>query len=98
MNTLLRKQMGIGLLLMSLGASACGLKDAWQDVKRSQSALKSELGIDAKVGVDITNGHTSIAVRLPAAPAGDAAEAKRAIAAVVTRACHSKVERVDISF
>jgi hypothetical protein len=98
MNTSLRKQMGIGLLVLSFGVSACGLQDAWQDTKRAKSALKAELGIDANIGVNVTNGHTSVAVRLAAAPAGDAAEAKRAIADVVTRACHLKVERVDISF
>jgi hypothetical protein len=98
MNTLLRKQMGIGLLILSFGLGACGLQDAWQDTKRTESALKSELGINARVGVNITNGHTTVAVRLPAAPAGDAAEAKRSITDVVTRACHLKVERVDISF
>lgn len=98
MNTLLRKQVGIGMLLLSFGVGACGLKDAWQDVKRTQSALKAELGIDARVAIDITNGVTSVAVRLPNAPAGDAAEAKRAIADVVTHACHLKVDRVDISF
>jgi hypothetical protein len=37
-------------------------------------------------------------VRLPAAPAGDASDAKRAITEVVTRACHLKVERVEISY
>jgi hypothetical protein len=98
MNTLLRKQIGIGLLLLPFGVTGCGLKDALQDSKRTERALKSELGLDAKVGVNITNGHTSVAVRLPTAPAGDAAEAKRAISDVVTRACHLKVERVDVSF
>lgn len=90
--------MAVGVVLLSLGLGACGLKDAWQDHQRAENALKSELGLSANVAVNITNGHTSVAVRLPAAPAGDAADTKRAITEVVTRACHLKVERVEISY
>jgi len=93
-----RKPTAIGVVLLSLGLGACGLRQAWQDHQRAESALKSELGLDANVSVNITNGHASVAVRLPGAPVGDAADAKRAITDVVTRACSLKIERVDVSY
>lgn len=98
MDAPIRKPVAVGVVLLSLGLGACGLKDAWQDHQRAERALKSELGINANVSVSIINGHTSVAVRLPGAPAGDASDAKRAIADVVTRACHLKVEHVEISY
>jgi hypothetical protein len=98
MNARTSKPVTVGIVLLSLGLNACGLKDAWHDHQLAEAALKSELGLAANVDVNITNGHTSVAVHLPGAPLGDAEEAKRRITDVVTRACHSKVERVVVTY
>ncbi|HVY32466.1 MAG TPA: hypothetical protein VHB79_38275 [Polyangiaceae bacterium] len=98
MKSATRKPVSIGVALLSLGLGACGLKDAWDDHQRAETALKAELGLTANVAVNIINGHTSVSVHLPAAPTGDASNAKRAITEVVTRACHLKVEHVEISY
>jgi hypothetical protein len=98
MNAKLRARTSLALLPFSLAFSAPGLRDALQDKRRAESALKSELGIDAFVTVYIDNGHTSVAVRLPSPPSGNAADVKRAVTAVVIDACHLNVEHVDISY
>jgi len=87
------------MVAFSIGLAACGsLKEGLEDSKRTTSALKSELGLDAQVSFRTMNGHTSVGVRLAAPPAGDAAAAKAQITDVVNRNFRAKVERVDISF
>jgi hypothetical protein len=87
------------LLLCAVGLSACGgLKQSFEDSKRATTALKSELGIDARISFRTTNGHTTVAVQLSAPPSGDAAVTKRNITDVVNKNFRAKVERVDIMF
>jgi hypothetical protein len=86
-------------VILSLGLVACGtLKEGLEDSKRTESALKSELGLDARVGFNTTNGHTTVNIRLAAPPTGDAAAAKAQISDVVNRSFRGKVEHVFVSF
>jgi hypothetical protein len=90
---------GAWLLVCALGLGGCGgIKQSFEDSKRTADALKSELGIDARVSFRTVNGHTSVGVQLAAPPSGDAAVAKRNITDVVNRTFRAKVERVDVSF
>ncbi len=91
--------LGAWVLAGTIFLSGCGtLKEGLEDSKRTTSALKSELGLDARVSFRTVNGHTSVAVQLASPPSGDAAAAKRTIADVVNRNFRAKVERVDVSF
>jgi hypothetical protein len=92
-------QLRTWVVVLSVGLVACGaLKEGIEDSKRTSSALKSELGLDAQVSFRTMNGHTTVGVRLATPPAGDAAAAKAQIADVVNRSFRTKVERVDVSF
>jgi hypothetical protein len=87
------------MVVFSIGLVACGsLKEGLEDTKRTSSALKSELGLDAQVGFRTTNGHTTVSVQLAAPPVGDAATAKAQITDVVNRSFRTKVERVAVVF
>jgi hypothetical protein len=87
------------MVIFSIGLVACGaLKEGLEDSKRTSSALKSELGLDAQVGFRTVNGHTTVSVRLATPPAGDAATAKTQITDVVDRSFRTKIERIDVSF
>jgi len=95
----IRSGLGAWLLAGTLFLGGCGsLKEGLEDSKRTTAALKSELGVDARVSFRTVNGHTSVAVQLAAPPSGDAATAKRNIEDVVNRNFRAKVERVDVSF
>jgi len=86
------------LLWLALAVSACGLKESLEDVKRTDAAIKTELGLDAHTSWESTNGHGHVQVRLAAAPPGDATLAKRDIAAIVTRTFRSRVEQVEVAY
>jgi len=99
--TLMRIRSGLDawLLAGAIFLGGCGsLKEGLEDSKRTTAALKSELGVDARVSFRTMNGHTSVAVHLVSPPSGDAATAKRNIEDVVNRNFRAKVERVDVSF
>jgi hypothetical protein len=92
-------QLWAWMVIFSIGLVSCGaLKEGLEDSKRTSSALKSELGVDAQVGFRTVNGHTTVSVHLATPPAGDAAAAKAQISDVVNRSFRTKVERVDVSF
>jgi hypothetical protein len=87
------------MVAFSIGLVACGsLKEGLEDTKRTSSALKTELGLDAQVGFRTVNGHTTVSVQLATPPVGDAATAKAQITDVVNRSFRTKVERVDVVF
>ena len=91
--------LGAWLLAGTIFLSGCGsLKEGLEDSKRTTAALKSELGVDARLSFRTVNGHTSVAVQLASPPSGDAAALKRNITDVVNRNFRAKVERVDVSF
>ena len=95
----LRQGLGTGVLAGFIFLNGCGeLKEGLEDTKRTTVALKSELGLDARVSFRSVNGHTSVGVQLASPPSGDAATAKRNIVDVVNRHFHTKVERVDVVF
>jgi hypothetical protein len=95
----MRDGLGAWFLAGTIFLAGCGsLKEGMEDSKRTTAALKSELGVDARVSVRTVNGHTSVVVQLASPPAGDAAEAKRKIVDVVNRNFRAKVERLDVSF
>lgn len=71
--------------------------EAWR-IQSDNSALKTELGVDARVYFRTVNGHTSVAVQLASPPSAEAAAAKRNISDVVNRNFRAKAERVDVSF
>jgi hypothetical protein len=78
---------------------ACGgLKDAVDDSKQTTTALKSELGVDARVSFRTFNGRTTVAVQLAEPPSGDAAALKRNIIGIVNKKFHAKVDQVEVSF
>jgi hypothetical protein len=93
-----RKPVSLSVAIASLGLESSGLLEGWEDHVRAERALKSELGIIAHVGVITVDGSTSVSVDVHSAPAGAAPVAKRQIADVVRRACHLKVEHVDVSY
>lgn len=86
------------LLVFAIGLGACGLKQGFEDTKRTTAALKSELGLDAGVSFHTRNGHTTVQVHLASPPPGDVATLKANVTAVVNRTFHAKVERVELSF
>lgn len=92
-----RKPVSLGVALASLGLETTGLLEGWEDHVRAERALNSELGIVAHVGVITVDGHTSANVDVHSAPATDTIP-QRQIADVVRRACHLKVERIDVSY
>jgi hypothetical protein len=94
----LRSDFRAVVLALSLGITACGFKESFEDTNRTVSALKTELGIHANVSFRTTNGRTVVSVHLAKPPAGDAAAAKTKITDVVNRNFRTKVERVDVSF
>ena len=99
--SLMRTRDGLGtwLLVGTILMSGCGsLKEGMEDSQRTTAALKTELGVDARVSFRTVNGHTGVAVQLASPPSGDAAVAKRNISDVVNRNFRAKVERVDLSF
>jgi hypothetical protein len=95
----IRDALGAWLLAGTISLGGCGgLKEGLEDSKRTTAALKTALGVDARVSFRTVNGHTSVAVQLASPPSGDAAAAKRDITDVVNRNFRAKVERVDVSF
>ncbi len=95
----MRAGLGVGLLIGAMFLSGCtSLKEGIEDSTRATAALKTEMGIDARVSFRTMNGHTSVAVQLASPPSGDAATAKRNITDVINRNFRVKVERVDVSF
>lgn len=89
------------LIIVSL--SACGdLKNGLADSKRSQTDIKSELGVSSEVNFREFTGTkgktTTVTVHLDTVPPGDVAAIKASVTAIVTRDFRSHVDNVIISF
>jgi hypothetical protein len=69
-----------------------------EDGKRTEAAIRSELGVDSSVSVHIFNGRTMVTAKLKSTPPGDAAAVKSKVTDIVNRNFHAKVERVDAAF
>lgn len=93
-----RKPVSLRVAIASLGVETSGLLESWEDHVRAERALKSELGIVAHVGIITIDDSTSARVDVHSAPAGVTRIAKRRIGDVVRRACHLKVEHIDVSY
>lgn len=78
------------------------LKNNFEDAKRSEAALKSEMGLNATVTFGAysgTNGQrTVVSVQLKDPPAGDPAALKARISQVVARTFRARVDRVTVAF
>jgi hypothetical protein len=86
-------------LVLSLGG--CGLKEATEDCRATERAIKSELGVDAKVNCKIVSGTKGrkafVTVHLNGDPITNSAATKAKVADIVNRGFHAHVERVDVT-
>ena len=95
----MRRWLQVWLVACTIGLGACsGFKQSIEDSGRTTTALKSELGVDARVSFNTVSGHTFVAVHLASPPSGDAAATKSKITDIVNKTFRAKVERVDVSF
>ncbi len=90
-------------LALCIGAAGCGLKTGREDSKKTEEAIKSELGIDARINfrtfTSTANGtRTIVTVSLGEPPVGDAREFKAKVSQIVERNFRSQVDRVEIAF
>lgn len=88
---------------MPVCLSACGdLKNGLADSKRSQTDIKSELGVDSEVNFREFTGSkgktTTVTVHLDSVPPGDVAAIKASVTTIVTRDFRAHVDKVVVSF
>ena len=91
----------LGLMFLVLSGCA-SMKQAGEDCRKSESAIKTELGVDAMV-----NAHTSsingvstvvVSVKLKTPLPGDAGAIKGKVEDIVNRSFRAHVNRVDLAF
>jgi hypothetical protein len=82
--------------------SVGSFKEAVQDSRKTESDLKTELGIDSHVGFTTTSGTNGtkafVTVHLTSTPSGDVAALKRKVTEIVTRDFRSNVDGVQLQF
>lgn len=75
----------------SVGVSACckdfgeGMKEGFEKSLAVSADIKTELGVDANVNMQVDNNGTTIKVELQQTPEGDAAEIKTKVETIVRR-------------
>lgn len=75
----------------SVGVSACckdfgeGMKEGFEKSLAVSADIKTELGVDANVNMQINDDGTTIQVELQQTPEGDAAEIKTKVETIVRR-------------
>ncbi len=90
-------------LALCLATTGCGLKAGYEDSKKTEVAIKDELGIEARVQfrtlTSSANGtHTLVTVIVREPQAGDGREFRATIVEIVKRTFRSKVDRIDVVF
>ena len=89
----------IALCLVTLGCG--GFTEAREDAKNTESAIKTELGVDATVGFRVASGmsgrKTLVTVKLKTTPTGDAVSIKSKVEDIVNHTFRSHVDRVDVA-
>jgi hypothetical protein len=87
--------------LLAIFFAGCSLKQGLADARVTESAIKTELGVDASVSFRTFSGSGGtkhfVAVHLQSMPAGDAAAIKTQVTDIVRRSFHVHVDRVDVS-
>jgi hypothetical protein len=91
------------VLTLAVGASGCGLKTGSEDARKTEAAIKSELGMEAHINfrtfTSAASGtHTIVVVTLSQPPSGDVRELKAKLTEIAGRTFRSKVDRVDVVF
>jgi hypothetical protein len=89
--------------LLALALGACGdLKQSSEDAQKTEATIKTELGLDSKIGFRSfsgTNGsHTTVVVHLTTPPSGDVTKLKASVTDIVTRTFHAHVDQVTLDF
>ena len=90
-------------LFLAINLLACGgLKEAGEDARSTEAAIKADLGLDAAVSYSSFSGtggtKVRVTVRLKSLPTGDAAETKTKVVDIVNRNFRSHVDSVAVSF
>src|SRR5262245_28910250 len=90
---------GVGLVCFAM--VGCGdLKAGMEDAQATRDAIRSELGTDASVNFEIFSGtggkKTIVSVQLEKPPAGDAAEIKARVRAIVESHFRAHVDDVQL--
>jgi hypothetical protein len=91
------------VLSIVLALSACSdFRADGEDAKKCEADLKSELGLDGKVGFRAFSGTKGsrlyVTVQLAAPPSGDAASVKAKITALVSREFRAHVDQVSVGY
>jgi hypothetical protein len=90
------------LALVTTTTACVAAKEATEDARKTEAAIRSELGVDATVGFNVfsgTNGKkVRVTIRLKPPPPADSAAMKSKIADVVGRNFRSHVDQVDVVF
>jgi len=99
----LRVSLGLGVAMavatpvLTTGCNLFGeLKEGMGHVVEVKKKIKSELGVDANVNFNITNGHKVVTVELSSTPKGDAKDIKDRVEKIV-RAEFGAVDEIRVS-
>jgi predicted small secreted protein len=101
--SVLRSWRVVLMLCMALVVTAClAMREAGEDARKTEAAIKAELGVDAQINFRVFSGTAGkqlfVDVRLNTAPTGDAATVKTKVTTIVNRNFRSHVDEVKVSF
>ena len=91
--------LAVALCLVTLGCG--GFTEAREDAKNTESAIKTELGVNATVGFRVASGmsgkKTLVTVKLKTTPTGEATLIKAKVEEIVSHTFRSHVDRVNVA-
>jgi hypothetical protein len=91
------------VVVFSFGVISCtSLAASFEDGKRCEHDIKTDLGLEAQVGfqeyVNLSGRTTRATVRLKETPSGDMVSLKRRLREIVERDFRSHVDTIEVAF
>jgi hypothetical protein len=74
------------------------MAQALADAKRTETAIKTEIGVDSTVSAHDVDGHVTVRAKLKAAPPASVGDVDEKVTKIVLKTFHCRVGRVDVSY